>query len=306
MILYLFVLLFSLIYGISDYSKNGRNSKTYIFIMFMFLFFISALRNNNIGTDTVSYINTFILINSELNFASMFELNMEPLFTLLNRFTYILNNSPQTILFITSFIINLLILTVIHKRSKLPWLSIFLYISLYSYYQSFNGIRQYIAIAIIFYFYRFIEEKKPFKFLVGVMVASGFHLTALLFLPCYILNNKKFNIRVVVLSVVLVSLGFYYFDSILDLIFGNLNVYNKYDIYYNNFYSEPAGIRDIAIAFSVLLFGTFFNDKNSLNKKIGTLTYLIFIYLAISVLALKGSANLVIRVGWHFSIFIIL
>lgn len=207
MIIYIISLILSLILAIIIYKNDFfKKDQIYLIMMFFILCFISSFRNYNVGTDTLAYIENFIQLNTTFKSVSIFDLPMEPLFNLLNRVTYTLNDHPQAILFTTSFIINILVALRIYNSSKYPWLSVYLYISLYIFYQSFNGVRQYIAIAIIFYISKYIYERKLIKFILGIIIASGFHISALIFLPCYIFNKVNLNRKNIFLFLLYLSL----------------------------------------------------------------------------------------------------
>lgn len=301
---YIAVLIFSLFFGIIIHFSNfNKKNQIYLFFMFVFLLLFSAFRKYNIGTDTLSYIKLFIDINTSFRNLHIFGFNIEPLFILLNKITYFINKSPQSILFSTSFIINLLVIMRIFKSSKYPWLSIYLYISMYIYYQSFNGIRQYIAISIIFYISKYIEENKPIKFLLGIILAMGFHTTAIIFLPCYIFNKINISIKKIILFLIATFLLLYNIDELLKLF---TDLVPKYKVYYDSFFLETGGIRDLVVSTFIILFGISIDFFNKSNKQINTLTIYMLVYFAFSVMALRGSVNLISRLGWYFSIFVIL
>src|SRR5699024_1613688 len=59
------------------------------------------------------------------------------------------------------------------------------------YNQSFNIIRQSLAIAIVMLTIKLINDRKPFKYTMVVLLAASFHYTALIFLPIYWLVNGR-------------------------------------------------------------------------------------------------------------------
>ena len=58
-----------------------------------------------------------------------------------------------------------------------------------------SGIRQSVALSIMFYALQFILERQFFRFVFFVLIASMIHYTALIFLPLYFILNKRFSIR---------------------------------------------------------------------------------------------------------------
>lgn len=62
---------------------------------------------------------------------------------------------------------------------------------------SYNTVRQYLAVAIIVFGYRYIENRSIFKYIICVLIAATFHSTALIMLFAYFLFdvNKKAELQ---------------------------------------------------------------------------------------------------------------
>lgn len=158
MSIYILNLIYTLFFGIIIYNSKIKNKNTiYLGTMLLILVVISSFRNYTVGTDTYTYLNYFDVIG--IGNSSIWDYSMEPLFVLLNKIGYFISSNSQIILFLSALIINLLIILRVKDSSPYPWLSIYLFISMYIFYQSFNGMRQYIAIAITFYVSKYINEK---------------------------------------------------------------------------------------------------------------------------------------------------
>ncbi len=88
---------------------------------------------------------------------------------------------------------------------------------------SFNIMRQYMAIAIVAYSFRFIFEKKLIRFILTVLLAATFHTSAIIIIPLYFLWTKKDKIISLVIlvptliAVLAVGLNL---ESILEIIAG--------------------------------------------------------------------------------------
>lgn len=67
----------------------------------------------------------------------------------------------------------------------------FLFIASSYFVWSMNGIRQFTAICLIFYFFDYVVEKKAINFFVVVLIASLIHATALIWIPVYFVVNFK-------------------------------------------------------------------------------------------------------------------
>lgn len=96
------------------------------------------------------------------------------------------------ILFATcSIIITGLTYASIYQNSKSPVLSVFIFFFSGAFLLSLNGMRSYVAIAIVFYAFRFIKERSLAKYTLLIIVASMIHTSVAPFIilyPLYHLN----------------------------------------------------------------------------------------------------------------------
>jgi hypothetical protein len=101
-------------------------------------------------------------------------------------------------------------------------------------FSTFNIQRQSIAIMIFFYAIRFIIEKKPFQYAIYILVASLFHVSALIMLPVYFLRIVKFNRNLFfvlyVLSIAFIGSDWFLTQmaSLLSLIGSGIDVFSHY------------------------------------------------------------------------------
>ena len=65
-------------------------------------------------------------------------------------------------------------------------LGFFIYLLLF-YNTSLNVVRQGIAIPIILYSFKFIDDRKPVSYLLFVLIAGSFHISSIVVLPFYYL-----------------------------------------------------------------------------------------------------------------------
>ena len=99
-------------------------------------------------------------------------------------------NDPNAFLFVTSLITILLIFITYYKYSQLLELAVFLFITTGCYLVTMNGIRQYLASAILFFCFPLIHEKKWYIYLPVVLICSTIHKSALLFLILYFIADQ--------------------------------------------------------------------------------------------------------------------
>jgi hypothetical protein len=304
MLIYILLLILLVIILIFSNLFKKRTDKIVIFLIFVLLFFVSSFRGDQVGTDTSSYLIIFNDFSNGFLSYSRLEIGFQSLMYL----TKLFFNNQYAILYTTSFLILFFTFLGVKKNSRNFWFSIFLFVSLYYFYNSFNGIRQYIAIAIIFYGITFINKQKPFFYLFFVIFASLFHTSALIFLPFVLFSFHGIKKNLVVLYTGFVLLLVLNFQTILYLL---IRFFPEYSSYLNTEYAtESGGVMSVILLGLILVFGAFVRFLyKAVNKKhlyqLNILTIMILTGFALSVITLSGFKGLN-RIIWYFSMFSIL
>ncbi|MBD5331387.1 MAG: EpsG family protein [Bacteroides sp.] len=166
---------------------NGRRRiYTYSYTLFIsVIFFLSAIRWET-GTDWPTYYHYF-----QGYTRNMEEDYMEPLFNLMNR----INSSFDYQVQITE-IAALSIFPIAwryEKMSPYPLLTLYIWFSLI--FAHLFPVRQTIAISIIVFSWKYIEQKCFKKYLVGVCLSICFHYSAIIALPLYFVWYRNIKIR---------------------------------------------------------------------------------------------------------------
>ena len=149
------------------------------------------------GDFTADYKNyeTLFYEYNKLTFGDIFRvhLDQEIGYVLLNWLIGRLTANFVWVMISCSSVTILLFIKEFKKESNNVWLSIFLFVTIGSYYVSFNLTRQIMATAIIFFGSSYLYEKKLIKYVWIIFTASLFHKTALVMIPFYFILNFKFN-----------------------------------------------------------------------------------------------------------------
>lgn len=138
-------------------------------------------------------------------------------FSILQMILKMYTNDPQVLIFITALITNILIVAVLYKYSRMIELSLYVYIASGMYLVSMNGLRQYLAAAIIFTATKYILDGNWKKYFLIVLFASTFHQSALVLIPIYFLVRRKAwsTITFILLFIaVLIVIGFNQFAEV--------------------------------------------------------------------------------------------
>ena len=111
-------------------------------------------------------------------------------------------------LIITALIQGLSVTFFFRKYSPQFMISMFILIASTEYLWMFNGIRQFLAVAIALIAFRFLFEKKYIPYVLLILLASTIHMTAIILLPvAFIVNSRPWSIRVfIVLGIAIFAL----------------------------------------------------------------------------------------------------
>lgn len=153
---------------------------------------------------------------------------IEPLNKVLYKVGWFLK-SPQLIMALYSlFILFLIKKGLDYKKKKDYEIWLFFYSFPLFYFRSINTIRQWLAISIIFFGYKYIEDRKRIKFILCVLITGLFHKTAFLLGILYFISylNLKKGVLVFLFFISFFSKGFLEKLLLLDL-----SVISKYKIY---------------------------------------------------------------------------
>lgn len=143
-------------------------------VAFGLLFCFSAFRFN-VGWDYLAYYNTikYHLVTNIVSggeYATIFLIELSRLTGIVNVF-FVVN----------SFICIYFIYKTIIKYSLDPWLSLLFFICFPLFFlNSLSVIRFFTALTITFYAFKYIEQKKPIKYVMVILLASLFHKSALI------------------------------------------------------------------------------------------------------------------------------
>jgi len=170
-------------------------------------------------------------------------------------FKTFVSQSSAIFFFFVAVVQILCIVSIYRKYSRNYWLSMFLFVASTDYLSwMHNGMRQFLAVALIFAALPLLVEKRYMLMTMVVLLASQFHLTALIFLPfIFIVNGRAWNVRTLgFIAAVIVSVLF--LDRVTGFITGamedtayegNINLFLNDDgtnIMRVLFYSVPAAM----------------------------------------------------------------
>lgn len=240
-------------------KKENKPSKIFLYIIIIVLIAISGMRDlsYNKGSDEDLYRNYYdriMIMKSDARGE-----NREYGYWLINYILTLFIKDNQAIIILCAVITNFLIVKNLYKYSNYFNFSLFLYISLGTYFETFNVMRQFLAAAILFQGINYIIEKKKIKYIICVAIATSIHFSAIVMLPIYwivqIKNKKKLYYSIIIFAVIF-SITFFIIIGVLGS-----NIV-KFEGYYNAFYNGSYGVnifRILVISLPVILIGLQYN-----------------------------------------------
>ena len=197
----------------------------YFFLSVLFVSLLAGLRDYSVGTDIKSYGNSLFFYAYQYRpftvYLDRFS-HIEPLYLALVYGSSFLSKEPHILYFLTGVLVYSFMMAGFVKLRRyisitLSWVC-YLFL-LYG--DSYNAMRQTIAIAIGFWGFHFIFEKKYIQLAISIVVAFLFHNTAIIFVVAILIylvlqrNNKLWVKSILVLGAVG---GVMMFNQILGLL----------------------------------------------------------------------------------------
>ena len=247
------------------------------------MFVVTAFRGRYIGSDTPSYIDYYIsTLFVDLNI--MFEERMENGYKILLKILQHINNDPYTFIIFTAFFVCLSLGIYIYKYSSNQSLALLFYTTLGLFTFNLSGARQGIAMAICLFSFKYIVERRLIKFLLVVILAHYFHVSALFFIPAYFVANLKINLKNT--AFVFIAFGFFvYFGEAFLLNISELSDYQQYSQLEGN----SGGIIFFVIILIITVLSIIYQKQllklNPLNKIFINLNYVSFILWGLRILS---------------------
>lgn len=167
-------------------SEEGRIKTSIVTALLMTpLLVLLVFRDHRLGIDVPAYLAGYEIAPNVDVTSGESVFNFEPGFTIYTQVLNALGVSPAAFIGITAILTLVPVAVVIARFSDIPALSVYIFATYGLYVFSYSGLRQSLAISLCFLSIYAIRNGKLFHFLLIVLVASQFHLSALAFLPAY-------------------------------------------------------------------------------------------------------------------------
>lgn len=277
------------------FSKEFIRYETLIIKSVVVVLALFAALRWGVGTDWDAYYNFY----KELHYPG------EPGYNLVNNIFSSLAVNYSAFLFIVNVTALSLMAIFLLRHSYIPLFAFLIFYSDLFLYLNFSGIRQAISLSIALFAYQYAERRDLTKFVLFVLLAASFHVSALAFSLVYVLPRQRMQVSTIVfLAVGIFAFAqfFDYFVYYIDLGLGKNMAYYVVDhAKGDNIESDfLVGIirRSIILFFVALHYHRF--------KTITSAQYILNIYVIgfiIYLLTYMISADIGVRVSLYFTFF---
>jgi len=298
---YFLVLFLLMAIGFLTLAKINRTTVLFFSLFaFLIMIFFGGLRYK-VGADWESYERIF----NEAKLDNLFEIGIEPFFNLFIIIVKWFNLNYLFLVFAVFTISTAIKFAFLFRYSNSIFTALLIYFPIQFMAYDINGIRQGLAIGIIFWSVDSLIKRKIWSFIAIVSLAMCFHYSAVIFFPFYFIANKKLKAKTIHVTILLsIMLGFLLQKIILSFLLPRLSglesVFAQKVFSYSS--SEEYG-QGLSLGFStlhrLLIFYLFFFFYEKINLSEGLKNILLngyfismvlyFLFSAIEIVAARGS-----------------
>lgn len=195
-------------------------------------------------TDCFQYHEFYEKVGSFSSVMEASELSLyEPGYVLANFFLYYICDEPFFFQFIWTFIDVILLYVILKRETGKYFLLAFAFLIPFFEGVQMNLFRNIKAILIFFWAIKYIREKQMIKYLLAILLAMTFHLTAVLYIPFYFFVNKHIPKTMLVISCVAVAFYFIGLSSLFsDMVYIGVLMGGKFDRITNSYIDSAESV----------------------------------------------------------------
>ena len=214
-----YIILWFLLLFLAGSSKTVQKPLLYGSVLLLSL--LAGFRSLDTGTDTLTYRDIFEW--TQLGSAAY----VEPGWRILNYTVGAAGGDYHFFLWLSSFLMLFITARVIVKDSPNPMLSMFIYFSMYIYLNSFNLMRQALAMSFLLLAYSHLYRNRTKLFFLDILLATLIHFFSIVAVSVFWLRKIRLSpSRIVWLCLLSLTAGLFLInDNILSLILGKYAVY---------------------------------------------------------------------------------
>lgn len=241
--------------------KHTSTAKLFYVFIFAVLVFVAGFRYY-VGTDFGNYYLYYEKYASEF-FENLKTFN-EPGFRLICWLVVLFGGNGTTFIFFAAAITIALFMITIYKNTDMLLPATLLYIFLGCWHGAFNGVRQYLAAAIVFAGLRYIKERKFWKYALVVFIAFLFHSSAIMMIFIYFIAYNKISFRNIILLVGTSLIILFSFTEVLE--FAGFILQEEF-VEGDEYITSSVNIFRILVALAPAIFFLFLYQKRTITRE---------------------------------------
>ncbi|MBE5800734.1 MAG: EpsG family protein [Clostridiales bacterium] len=278
-------------YLYSVYPNGQKNKRMFVFFAALPLLLISALRYG-VGED---YFSTYVSYFETVRYGYDTDTTrLELIFHLLNEGVILLGSDYELMFAICAILFILPVFAQIFEDSPYPALSIFCLVTMGYLFVFFNAMRQMVGCAVLLYSIRYIQQKRFLPFAACVAIASGFHVSCLVFICMYWVGRIRIPPVVALIMTVCIVVSKEAITALLQHIISM----TPYAIYFSSIFDNgQTAYVMLAINAVLLIFSSVFYHKDRKYQ-----LYYNLQILALWITIYSGSIVLFLRLLWPFGL----
>ena len=295
---YLLMFSFSMIMlFIAEKNKQNKKINVCAYILAGLSFFIVSAIRYDVGTDYLfRYAPDYIKIGQGGDVA-----NLEIGYKIIVWICLLITKDYAILFAVTSAIIIGLTFYTIYKESPYPIISVLIYFLAGHFFYSLNLMRQFLAVSVLLFSYKYLIDKKYIKFITGVIIAFLLHSSSIIFVIAFLLCDREaFDLkRTIIISLLLLIFGKYIWHYVVELIVNHTRFANYIG---SKFDKTQLRITDIIVN-SILYFIIYYLYKNIKSPSRKEKFFLNMQACALFFIILTSTMYLLFRFTFFFSIF---
>lgn len=165
---------------------------------------------------------------------------------------------------------------------------------------TFNGVRQYLAAAILFTGHRYVYDKKFWKWLIVVFLAAAVHKTALVMAVLYFILRNKVSMR----NIILLTIGTYLVSANYDTIFSFIGFLSDSEMTMSSYATRTVNVLRTLVSCAPAILCLIVNANKKLTDEETFYTNALVVHGA-AMVAASNSAYLA-RIGIYTSSYVVI
>lgn len=180
-------------YGELTSKRKSVNAKTGFIIVCIILILFSAFRDlHAVGNDEYAYRNRYDSFSRQsLSQVLSNDESGAPILTTIFWLSTRITTTNQGGIMVTAFLTVLLILLSLRRDAKDFSYAIIMLMATAYFFNTFNGIAQCLAAAVALYSFKYVYDKKPYKFFFAVLICCMIHTASVILFLLYFICNTK-------------------------------------------------------------------------------------------------------------------